>query len=135
MSKTIQKDTHTVQIDNSTLKQLKESFQEEAQTLIHCSYVSKKKYINGGWVNIYPTTYLVHNKEILQMLHAESIPVAPSRHFFKKAGELKRFTLVFPSIPKDWDSFDLIERCSDYDGFMLSNIKRNDSGVYEARLH
>jgi hypothetical protein len=127
--------TRSVNIDKLTLIKLEESYKEEAQTIVHCKYVSKHKYINGGWVNIFPTTYLSHNNEYLQMVHAVNIPIAPDIHIFKKKGELKLFTLFFPSIPKDWDSFSLIENCENHEGFQVINIKRNNSGIYEIALY
>jgi hypothetical protein len=123
-----------IKIDIETIKKLKESFLEDGQTVVHCNYVAKRKYINGGWVNIYPTTYLVNNNTKLQMLHAENIPVAPKSYVFKNAGELKQFTLFFPVIPKDWEEFSMVEQCDSDDGFVVKNIKRNNSGVYELAI-
>jgi hypothetical protein len=125
----------TVKIDNTTLQQLKEDFNEEAQTLVHCNYVSKRKFINGGWVNIHSTTYLEHNDETISLLHAENIPMAPGMHMFKRPGELKKFTLVFPRIPKEWKRFNLIEECPSGSGFLVTNIERNNTGIYEVSLH
>jgi len=127
--------TTIVKIDIATIQKINESYQEEAQTIVHCNYVSKRKYVNGGWVNIYPTTYLVHLNEKLPLLHAENIPMAPLLHVFKKVGELKQFTLIFPPIPKDWKTFSLIEKSGKYEGFTLLNIERNNSGVYDIGLH
>jgi hypothetical protein len=124
----------SVKIDNATLDQLNKEFKQEAQTLVHCNYVSKRKYTNGGWVNIYPTTYLVHDNEVIPMHHAINIPIAPNSYVFEKSGQLKRFTLIFPPIPKEWDSFSLIETCNDHKGFEVIGIKRNNSGVYEIEL-
>ena len=127
--------TAVIKIENATIEKIRESFQEESQTIVHCNYVSKRKYVNGGWVNIYPTTYLVHHNEKLKLLHAENIPMAPEMHVFKRVGELKHFTLIFPSIPKDWETFSLIEKSDGQSGFIVSNIKRNNSGIYEIALH
>lgn len=127
--------TAVIKIENATIEKIRESFQEESQTIVHCNYVSKRKYVNGGWVNIYPTTYLVHHNEKLQLLHAENIPMAPQMHVFKRVGELKHFTLIFPSIPKDWETFSLVEKSDGQSGFIVSNIKRNNSGVYYIALH
>ena len=66
--------TAIIKIDISTIQKINESFKEEAQTIVHCNYVSKRKYVNGGWVNIYPTTYLVYLNEKLPLLHAEIFP-------------------------------------------------------------
>ena len=68
------KQTNLVEINISTLDQIYDSLHEEGQTIVHCRYVSKTKYINGGWVNIHPTTFLVRNEETLPLLHAENIP-------------------------------------------------------------
>lgn len=125
-----------VLIDDATIKKLKESVREESQTIVHCNYVSKRKYINGGWVNIYPTTFLQSNKnsDVLKMQHAENIPMSPDVHVFSKVGELKSFVLYFPAIPKDWDEFSLVEKTTTAEGFVVRNIKRNNIGVYEIYL-
>lgn len=123
-------------IDRKSRRKLLQNYQEEGMTVVHCSYVSKKKYVNGGWVNIYKTTYLLGpDRAELGLVHAENIPLAPGRHMFSKAGELKRFSLYFPLVPKSWDRFDLVERTRTSDGFLVSDIRRNDSGIYEVNLY
>jgi len=129
------KQTNLVEINISPADQIYDSLHEEGQTIVHCLYVSKTKYVNGGWVNIHPTTFLVRNEETLPLLHAENIPMAPSMHMFKRPGELKNFTLIFPAIPKEWDQFSLIEECSSGGGFVAKNLSRNDSGVYQVSLY
>jgi hypothetical protein len=128
------KQTNLVEINISPLDQIYDSLHEEGQTIVHCRYVSKTKYINGGWVNIHPTTFLVRNEETLPLLHAENIPMAPSMHMFKRPGEIKHFTLIFPAIPKEWKAFSFIEECSSGGGFVVRNMTRNDSGVYNIFL-
>jgi hypothetical protein len=125
----------SVNITERTLLQLTENYKEESQTTVLCNYISKQKYINGGWVNIYPTTYLVNKNQTLPLLHAQNIPLAPNRHVFKKAGELKQFILLFPAVPIDWEYFSVIEKCIDANGFVVSNIKRNKTGLYEISIH
>lgn len=129
------KENHSVKIDLSIIEKVKEKFQEEGQTVLHCNYVSKRKYPNGGWVNIYPTTFLVNKNQVLPMLHAINIPIAPRVHVFKHTGELKQFTLFFPAIPKDWDQFNIVEKCDTDGGFIVRDIQRNNIGVYEVTLH
>lgn len=116
-----------------TWKELADSHRsEEGQTIIHCHYVSKKKYLNGGWVNIFRTTYLYgpDGQERISLSQALNIPYAPNKHFFKKVGELKCFTLVFPLLPKHWEWFSLREQSDNGDGFVYRKIVRNETSVY-----
>lgn len=127
--------TTKVNIDSNTLKALQKLSTEESQTIVHCNYVSPQKYPDGGWVNIFPSTYLSNGKKMLPMIQALNIPLAPHIHVFKNPGELKRFTLVFPPLPKEWKSFTFLEICLGYDGFKVKDIKRNNSGIYEISIY
>lgn len=113
------------------------SKEDEAATIIHCLYTAPGIYHSGGWVSIWPTTYLVFNKgsERLQLLHAISIPVAPERKYFKREGETLPFTLIFPRIPDHWPLFHLHEHAGSGKGFKVNNIKRNESGIYRFKIH
>lgn len=124
----------SVDIEITTIQQLNEQWVKERQTIVHCSYVSKRKYINGGWINIHPNTYLVHSADKLQLLHAENIPLAPAIHVFTRVGEPLQFTLIFPAIPKDWKSFSLVEKCNSSNGFIIHDIQRNNVGLYEVLI-
>jgi hypothetical protein len=107
----------------------------EGQTMVHCKYVSQDKYENGGWVNIYKTTFLVNpdTKDMLPLAQAYNVPVSPARHYFKQAGQLKQFTLLFPQVPRHWKRFHLLE-VAEKGGFRATDITRNDSGVYHVQL-
>lgn len=113
-----------------------EQEQENKFTIVHCTYYAKPKYVNGGWVTIWPTTYLVHpvTNERLQLQHALSVPVAPERHFFKRAGECKKFTLIFPQVPEDWTTFHLKEFCDSGSGFYVFDLPRNEQGIYRVQF-
>ncbi|MBM3431681.1 MAG: hypothetical protein FJX92_01590 [Bacteroidetes bacterium] len=108
----------------------------EGQTLIHCKYVSTNKYKNGGWMSIYKTTFLVNadTKDMLKLVQAFDVPVSPAKHFFKQAGQLKQFTLLFPSVPKHWKRFHLLEVADGGGEFRVSDITRNDFGVYHVQV-
>jgi hypothetical protein len=109
--------------------------ENEGQTVFHCRYVSKLFYANGGWVNIDGDTYLENADtfEQLELLNAIGIPYAPFRHYFKNAGEIKNFSLIFPKIPKYWKTFHLVERAGS-GSFRVRDIMRNDLGVYHIEL-
>ena len=109
--------------------------ENEGQTLFHCRYVSKLFYANGGWVNIDGETYLENADtfEQLELLNAIGIPYSPFRHYFKNTGEIKKFTLLFPRIPKYWKTFHLVEKAG-AGSFRVRDITRNDIGVYHIEL-
>lgn len=122
-----------VDIETSLL----EEQESKGYTIIHCQYTSSCKYVDGGWISIWPTTYLVNISENtrLQLLHAINIPLAPQKHYFKRKGQLKTFTLIFPAIPKHWTKFSLNERSGSEDGFNVKNITRNNSGIYRVAIN
>ena len=134
------KKTMNVHIDSSTLHRIKEEVREEACTIVHCTYVAKIKYVNGGWVNIHAKTVLhiaegfMKKPEQLELLHAFNIPIAPAKHYFSQAGDVIRFTLYFPPLPSDWTSFTLVEDTGYFNGFTACGIPRNSTGVYNVFL-
>ena len=112
------------------------SIEEQGITLLHCSYTAPSLCLMGGWVCIWPTTYLVNENtnEQLQLIHAINIPVSPKRKFFNSRGEHFSFTLIFPKLPDDWTIFHLVEHTADDVGFGFRNIQRNNSGVYRLTI-
>ena len=110
--------------------------EEIGNTFIHCSYISNPKYINGGWINIWPTTYLFHKPTgaHIMLLHAINIPLGPAQYHFEKAGQLINFTLIFPVIPKNWQDFTLKEISDSPSGFIVEGLLRNNSGIYRVTL-
>ena len=134
------KKTMKVHIDSSTLHRIKEEVKEEACTIVHCTYVAKIKYVNGGWVNIHPKTVLhqsegfLEKMEQLELLHAFNVPLAPAKHYFSQQGDVIRFTLYFPALPANWNFFNLVEDSGYDDGFTACWIPRNSVGVYSVFL-
>jgi len=122
-----------VSIDIS--EDLLESTEEEGFTYLHCTYYASPKFSSGWWININKTTYLTSSasSDKLQMLNAIGVPLAPQKVFLKKLGDFIKFTLIFPAIPKDWKIFNLIEVAGG-GGFNISNISRNNTGVYKVRI-
>ncbi|HLP37056.1 hypothetical protein [Lacibacter sp.] len=116
--------------------ELSTSIEEQGVTLLHCSYIAPPIYLMGGWVCIWPTTYLVNqnNSEQVQLIHAINIPMSPERKFFSRSGERFSFTLIFPKLPDDWPVFNLHEYTADNMGFRIRNIQRNNSGVYRLTI-
>ena len=73
-------------------------------------------------------------RDMLYMVQAFDVPVSPARHIFKCSGQQKKFTLLFPQIPKHWKRFHLLEIADPEDGFRVTDIFRNDLGVYHVEL-
>jgi hypothetical protein len=106
---------------------------ETNRTFIHCTFTSQPEYVDGGWLNIIPTTYLVNREteKKLRMEFALDIPVAPKCQFFRRVNEQIRFTLIFPKLPADWQTFTLIEESERENPLVKFDIKRNKFGVYQ----
>lgn len=84
-------------------------------------------------MTIWPSTFLVNDNwdEDYQLLHALNIPIGPTKYYLKKGEKFIRFTLIFPALPQSWNNFELIEITDSPDsGFKVSNIIKNESGVY-----
>lgn len=127
-------------------------FEEEGYTYLHCTYYTSPRYQSGWWVNMGLESYLTNGKEHLKMIKAMNIPISPEKYFFKKFGDSLQFTLIFPAVPKDWSTFNFLERTGsklsiqetnnaetpnglftihESKGLYINNIARNNTGVYK----
>lgn len=84
----------------------------EAYTRIDFMYHAPSKYINGGWVQLDPGTYIqpVDSELKYGLIQAINIPLAPTRYHFIQAGELLAYTLIFPALPKNTTHIHIIEK-------------------------
>jgi hypothetical protein len=119
--------------DQLMINLIDQGLSETGRTFIHCTFTSQPEFVDGGWLNIFPTTYLVNREtsKKLQMEFALDIPVAPKCHFFRRVNEQIRFTLIFPKLPADWQTFTLIEESERENPLVKFDIKRNKFGVYQ----
>jgi hypothetical protein len=147
----IQYDTLTytkIEVSNDLLA----SFEEEGYTYLHCTYITSPRYHSGWWVNISEDSFLTNGKEEIKMLQAMNIPLSPKKHYLKKFGDSLQFVLIFPAVPKSWNTFNFIERTQPTlskersfdaelgvvietiqksEGLYINNIERNNTGVYK----
>ena len=81
-------------------------------TLVEFQYRSSYKYLNGGWIQIHKDSFIrdCKTKGKYPLLLALNIPIAPEKFYFKRSGQLHRYTLVFPALPKSTESIDIIEK-------------------------
>jgi hypothetical protein len=121
------KDT-TIEITFLKSKKLLENIKEESQVTIHFKYTGS---MWGDKIRIWKSTFL-HAKgssHRSSLVHAENISVHPTWTHVS-AGETINFTLIFSGLPKDCEYFDLIEDIPEPGGFIINDIKRNNSDVY-----
>lgn len=108
-------------------KQLLE-IKEVSQVIVHCHLDCNP----GLMVRIWRTTFLYPegSSSRIPLVHAENISYAPIWTPVPNTG-LYRFTLVFNGLPRDCQSFDLVEEIGDdFFPFSIFGIPRTESDVY-----
>jgi hypothetical protein len=81
-------------------------------TRIDFLYKASNKYINGGWIQMYDEAFIrpVGSDMKYRLIQAINIPIAPSKLHFQRQGQLHRYTLLFPALPKNTQKIDIIEK-------------------------
>lgn len=84
----------------------------DAYTRIDFWYKAPDYYVNGGWIQIDPLSYIRPSGSNMRysLFKAVNIPLAPQKFHFKRCGQLLSYTLYFPALPKDTKTIDIIER-------------------------
>ena len=84
----------------------------DAYTRIDFWYKAPDYYVNGGWIQIDPLSYIRPSGSNMRysLFKAVNIPLAPQKFHFKRCGQLHSYTLYFPALPKDTKKIDIIER-------------------------
>jgi hypothetical protein len=111
-----------------TKKKTKTLESEERQTIIHCTY----NPINA--VRIWPSTFLIEKEsgKRVKLITAFNISFAPEWTFAYNGNN--KFTLVFEGLSKGCTMFDLMEIIPLPDPFVVRNIARTNSDVYNLRV-
>jgi hypothetical protein len=96
----------------------------ENYTRIDFIFRSSKVYINGGWIQIDRNSYIapVGSDVKYKLIKAEGIPIAPTKHYFKRQGETHCYSLLFPALPKDTKRIDIIEKLERGTYFNFFNV-------------
>lgn len=86
-------------------------------------------------IRIWRTTYLVCKVSGTRatLMHAENISIAPQWTLIAD-GSTFHFLLIFSSLPKSCERFDLIEDISEPGGFFVKDILRNKQDVYHITI-
>ncbi|QKG78864.1 hypothetical protein [Tenuifilum thalassicum] len=94
----------------------------------------------GGWFCADKNIYIEvpETKKRYYRTSSRDIPTCPSVHNFSKKGEKLSFTLVFPSIPQNLHTINIIEDCNKacffFKGLILSNKLNNDIRTYDQAM-
>jgi hypothetical protein len=93
-------------------------------TRIDFVYITPKKYINGGWIQIDPDCYIrpIGSDVRYKMIRTINIPIAPAKYYFKSVGQVHHFTLLFPALPKSVKQIDIIEKLAEGTYFNFFNV-------------
>ena len=116
-----------IKTKKKTLAKTKTFQDEERQTIIHCTYNPEMA------VRIWPSTFLIEKEsgKKVKLITAFNISFAPHWTF---ATNGNTFTLIFGGLSKSCTQFDLMEIIPLPDPFVIHNIKRNKSDVYNVRI-
>ena len=84
---------------------------EEGMLRIDFIYTASNNYINGGWVQISPFTYVRCSStgSRYQMINAVNIPLSPLKHYFRHQGEQLAYSLFFERPAAGTVCIDIIE--------------------------
>ncbi len=112
-----------------TKKKLKRKTQAslERQTIVHCTYNPEAA------VRVWPNTFLVEKESgrRAKLITAYNISFAPEWTF---GNTNNCFTLIFEGLSKGCSVFDLVEDIPLPDPFVVKDIARNKTDVYNVNL-
>ncbi len=103
----------------------------ERQTIVHC-----KHFLDAGdGIRIWKSTFLIEKPSGTKrkLIHAENITMHPTWTVMDKKGKYN-FSLYFEGLSKGCRSFDLVELIPQPGGFIVSNIHRNNTDVYNVLI-
>jgi hypothetical protein len=99
---------------------------DDNYTKIDFVYISPKEYPNLSWVLMHGDAYIrpVGTENKYKLIKAINIPLAPNKHFFQKSGQVLKYTLLFPALPRNIKQIDIIEKLipGPYFNFFRVNI-------------
>jgi hypothetical protein len=101
---------------------------DDEATRIDFVYIAKREYVNGGWVQIERNTFIrpSGSNTKYNLTKAINITYAPNKHFFKCAGQVLRYTLLFPALPKGTKEIDIVERLATGNYFNFFRVQLNN---------
>lgn len=119
-------------IDTDILAAIEADVLEDSYVYVHC-YIDSD--VKDMLIRIWKTTFLVDRNSGVRanLLHAENVTMAPMWTMVPD-GQQFNFLLIFSSLPKSCNQFDLIEEVPTSGGFHIGNIPRNMRDVYHINI-
>jgi hypothetical protein len=120
------------QVDVDTLASIDPAMLEDSFVYVHCHF---KNASDEMLIRIWRTTFLIDKTSATrsQLIHAENISYAPVWTLVPGKVDFT-FLLVFGGLPKSCRVFDLVEEIEQSGGFVVKNIKRNETDVYNVDI-
>lgn len=117
-----------VKINEEARIQLLSDPEEESQVVLHFIYRTK---LVKTTIRIWNSTFLCDcdSSHRSALVHSENIAIYPV-WMDVYASKPVHFTLIFKGLPKSCTKFDFIEDIPEPGGFVVRNIARNDSDIY-----
>lgn len=91
---------------------------------------------NNGWFCADKNIYIenLNTRQRYYRISSRGIPTCPATHNFSRKGETLSFKLIFPPIPKNHNSINLIEDCNKacffFKGIILNNKLNSDIRLF-----
>ena len=120
------------EVDMEVLFSIHPELLEDSFVYVHC-------HVDNGQrdmlIRIWKTTYLVDQAGGTRsgLVHAENISLAPVWTLIPDHMPYT-FLLIFSALPKSCALFDLVEEIPQPGGFLVKNIKRNQTDVYHVNI-
>jgi hypothetical protein len=115
-------------VDLDVLTAIESEVLEDSYVYVHCYIDNNDKDM---LIRIWKTTFLVdmNSGTRSKLIHAENVSFAPMWTMVPD-GKNFNFLLIFSSLPKSCNQFDLIEEVPTSGGFHIKDIQRNMKDVY-----
>jgi hypothetical protein len=100
-----------IKINSNTNMEVLSISRNDDYTQIDFVYTPCNKYNCGWWIRIEKDSFIrvKGTTSKLKLIKAINIPFAPRKRFFKSKDSFGHFTLIFPAVPKETESIDIIE--------------------------
>jgi hypothetical protein len=119
-------------IDMQVLAAIEAEVLEDSYVYVHCYLDNDAKDL---LIRIWKTTFLVDQNSGCRskLVHAENVSFAPMWTMVPD-GVTYNFLLIFSSLPKSCNQFDLLEEVPTSGGFHIRDIQRNLKDIYHINI-